>query len=1071
LNHRRIVRLVCLLFALIFNALVAKAQLTRGFVSGTVTDGSGPVLAGVEVTITNTATNISRTTTTNDLGFFRFAAVEPGEYSAKFNLTGFDTFRIDQITVNTAQEVTVNQTLTLSRVSSEISVTEVPGIDLAKTSATIERTFPGRLVEDFPLTTDKRDVTRLSLLAPNVSRAPASNQFSANGQRARNNNFMLDGIDNNDFTVTLDSARTLPEAVAEVQVQTLAYSAEFGHSSGAQFSVITKGGTNQFHGAGWEFYQGNWMQPVSLTSKRAGINTTPRFDVNEFGADVGGPIIENRTFFFGLAEWNRRREAPIAANAAPANIPTPAGYAALQRIPLAAGQAPASRQAVFAALSFLPQIYPQITNYENVSNVVINDVPVEVGTIRIPIANPLNYFYSAARIDHKLTNNDDLMYRYHIDHRDQPNVTSNLQFGTKWSASQSILRQNHAVSYTHIFSPRFLNEARLAYVRGNLQFPENDAVSPTVNIANFFFIGGLNVFPQGRLDHIWQYQDVASYFTGRHAIKFGMDLRRYWLFSRQGTDSKGTWVFGSLADFINNQATTLTQSINEASFVATEWDHAYFFQDDFKAAKNLTLNLGLRYQYSTAPLGLFGATDPVIQAAGVPGPAKPDKSNWAPRIGFAYTPASSRLFGNGETVVRGGFGIAYDVIYYNVLLNEANNYPRVLNSITARPATINLFPTLTPKTSVTQPFNPAAVAFVNSPVNTKHPATNFWSLSVQRQFGSNYLVEVGYTGNRSYHQIRQGQANPPVLTADQAATVIARQDPNIIAGIQARRVNPNWSSRTLLESSAKASYEAGYVKFDRRLTRNIMIGANYTFSGTWSDNDEPFGIAPLTDSSPQLPEDFFNYRKEWSRSVFDRPHRFAVTYFYELPWFSSGWAAGSLAKIFTGWQISGFVDAQSGQPFTIRTGVDSTGVGDPRPARPNYSANGIFKPNYDSAGVMKQDYSGGLRTFYIPVDGTGIVTAPLGPNGILANSMPGGGNLGRNTFRGPGFQNWNFSLLKSIAIRESMQFQIRSDFTNLWNHRNFPNPVAVMSSTSFGQNTAALLSDARLILFSAKLKF
>ena len=261
------------------------------------------------------------------------------------------------------------------------------------------------------------------------------------------------------------------------------------------------------------------------------------------------------------------------------------------------------------------------------------------------------------------------------------------------------------------------------------------------------------------------------------------------------------------------------------------------------------------------------------------------------------------------------------------------------------------------------------------------------------------------------------------------------------------------------------------MKFDHRMTQNLMIGANYTFSGSWSDNDEPFGIAVITDSSPQVPEDFFNYRKEWSRSVFDRPHRFAVTYLYNLPWFSSGWAGGRLAKVFSGWQVSGFTDAQSGMPFTIRTGVDSAGIGNPVPARPNYNPNGIFKPNYDAAGVMKQDYSGGLRTFYIPVDGTGIVTAPLGPNGILANSMPGGGNLGRNTFRGPRFQNWNFSLLKSFKIRESVQLQLRSDFTNLWNHRNFPNPVAVMSSTSFGQNTATPLTDSRLILFNAKLKF
>jgi len=187
--------------------------------------------------------------------------------------------------------------------------------------------------------------------------------------------------------------------------------------------------------------------------------------------------------------------------------------------------------------------------------------------------------------------------------------------------------------------------------------------------------------------------------------------------------------------------------------------------------------------------------------------------------------------------------------------------------------------------------------------------------------------------------------------------------------------------------------------------------------------------------------------------------------------FSSGWAGGALSKAFSGWQISGFTDAQSGMPFTIRTGVDSAGIGNAVPARPDYNPTGTFKPNYDAAGVMKQDYSGGLRTFYIPVDGTGIVTAPQGPNGILANSMPGGGNLGRNTFRGPGFQNWNFSLLKSIKIRESVQLQFRSDFSNLWNHRNFQNPVAVMSSTSFGQNTATPLTDSRLILFNAKLKF
>ena len=316
-----------------------------------------------------------------------------------------------------------------------------------------------------------------------------------------------------------------------------------------------------------------------------------------------------------------------------------------------------------------------------------------------------------------------------------------------------------------------------------------------------------------------------------------------------------------------------------------------------------------------------------MQAAGIPGPAKADKNNWAPRVGFAYSPGGSGFFGNGKTVVRGGFGIQYDVIFYNVLTNEATNYPRVLTVNLQQPNTINLFPTLAPKVATLPPFDPTG-SFINSPVDTKHPATNMWSLSVQHQFGNAYVLEAGYTGNRSYHQIRQSQANPAILTAAQAATVIASQNTGNIPGVQARRLNPNWGARTLVESTAKGAYEAGYIKFDRRMTRNLMIGANYTFSGTWSDNDELItGISDITNSSSAVPEDFFNYRKEWSRSAFDRPHRVAVTYLYNIPWVSSGWASGSLARIFSGWQISGFTEAQSGQPFTITTGVDSAGTG------------------------------------------------------------------------------------------------------------------------------------------------
>ena len=279
-----------------------EAQLTRGFISGTITDASNAVIAGVQVTITNTGTNISRESVTNELGFYRFVAVEPGNYSVEFKASGFENRRISSVAVSTTQEVVINQTLTVGAVTTEVSVVDTPGAELEKTSATIERTLSDRVVSELPMQVYNlgRDISRLALLAPTVNRASGSNEFAGNGQRARNNNFMIDGVDNNDLSVTLSAARTIPEAVQEVQIQTTSYSAEFGRNSGVQFSAITKSGTNAYHGEAWDYYRGNWMEPVSLTNKRTGVNATPRFVVNQFGGDAGGPIVKGRTFFFSL---------------------------------------------------------------------------------------------------------------------------------------------------------------------------------------------------------------------------------------------------------------------------------------------------------------------------------------------------------------------------------------------------------------------------------------------------------------------------------------------------------------------------------------------------------------------------------------------------------------------------------------------------------------------------------------------------------------------------------------------------------------------------------------------------
>jgi outer membrane receptor protein involved in Fe transport len=1051
-------------FVLSWAAYPLHAQLTRGFTSGIVTDGTDGVLAGVEVTLTNSATNISRGMLTDDAGFYRFVAIEPGDYSLVFQLPGFETRKVDNIAVKTAQEVVVNQVLAVAPADVFVNVIGTPGGELLKTTPTVERTFTDRVVAELPMQIHNgvRDISRLALLAPNVSRASSFTEFSANGQRSRNNNFILDGVDNNDQSVALNALRIIPEAVEEVQVQTASYSAEFGRSSGAQLSAITKSGTNGYHGGVWDYYRGNWMEPVSLPNKRAGLRETPRFVLNQFGGDMGGPILKDRTFFFGLIEWNRRREAPSAGNATPTTIPTPPGYAALLNMPLGGNVTPAGRQAALSALSFLPSVHAEVANYDNVQTAIVNGVPVELGTARVPLAKPWNFFYSAGRIDHRLTGRDDLTYRYHVDRSYQPNSTNNTQFGTRFASLQIINRQNHSVGYTRIFESHFLNEARLAYTRGGLNFPENDPDTATVSISGLFSIGGLSSFPQARREHLYQLQDVATYIAGRHSLKFGMDLRQNRLAINIGTHTRGTWMFTSLEDFLNNNASRLEQSINEATFDARQWNHAYFFQDDVKATKDFSVNAGVRYEYSTAPHGYFGATDAAVRAIGVPGAARADKNNWAPRLGFVYSPSSPRglfesLFGQGKTSIRGGFGIAYDVLFYNILASAATNYPRGLMSTTNGPGPqlANLFPALAPKVQL---LNPATATFTNTPEDIENPTTNFWNLSIQRELGTTHVLEAGYTGNRSYHQIRQRDVNPGMLTAEQAATVIATGNGN---NVSVRRLNPAWGPRNRIETAAKGEYHAGYLKFDRRMSRGLLLGASYTWSATFSDNDEAMAGNDILASSPPVPQDSFNYRAEWSRSAFDRPHRFVVHYVYEIPWFRSP-GAGILAKVLGGWQVSGVTEFQSGQPFTIRTGMDTAGTFGAASARPNYNPAGI---------LIKDPVTNDLRTFTIPPDNTGLVVVPRASNGsILQNSMPGGGNLGRNTFRGPSFQNWNISVMKKVTITEDVNVQFRSDLVNVWNHNNFQNPVSVMVR-NLGQNLAPLLTDTRQILLSARVRF
>src|SRR5262245_60715699 len=1042
--------LLAVMLTMFLLPLLAHAQLTRGAISGTIHDTTGAVIAEATITVTNVNTNQVRTGTTNGEGFYRFAAIEPGSYKIVIQKAGFAGAEARDIIVRTSQEVTFDAELNVAATTESVLVdisAQAEAIALNKTNPTIGLTATSRQATELPLSPG-RNLNNLALLSPNVFTAPGSTGMSANGQRARNNNFAIDGSDNNDISVTIATSPIVPEAVAEFQVQTNPYNVEFGRNSGAQINVITKSGTNKIHGDAFEYYGGSALNALDNREKASGLDRPARFNRNQFGFDLGGPIIKDRTFIFGLMQGDRLRQGSTPGPVI--TVPTAAGFAALSSVPLRSGQSQASRQAVLNSLGFLNNaVYQRNLVFQKVNSATkVNGVPIETGQVSVPISQPNNTWNFIIRGDHRLREGDNLTLRYSYNKPFTLNNASNTQFGSLFAGNTSTLDQNSAISETHIFTPSLLNEFRVSYIRRNLQFPENDPTTPSAGIGGFgngnlFIIGGLNNFPQGRIQNSYQFSDILTWQKGRHAMKFGADIRRIQLFNIAAFDSKGTFTFNNLQDYLNNSAVSFVQALQTANFDARQTQQFYFAQDDFRLTPNLTLNLGIRYELSGVPFGFFGATDQQSLGALVPGPVKKDTNNFAPAFGFAYSPRGEngffgKLFGNGKTSFRGGYRISYDLLFYNILIVNGSNFPFVI--VGRQDNAIDVFPNLIPTQAVA--FNPGAT-FVNTPQNADTPYAEIYSFSIQREMYRDFVVEVGYTGSRGINGINQLQANPGILTADQAARVQQTRSGTSIPNLQDRRLFPQFGPRVLIATEAQSSYNAGFLSVNKRMSNGLQLGLAYTYSKNISNNDESLGVAAITGGSPQVPQDFSNYRAERAVSVFDRTHRFVVNYIYEIPWFKSSWAqAPGIKQIFSGWQFSGVTAFQSGQQISILTGVDSTGNG-----------GGGDRATCKPTGAFAVDpLTGNLRTFTTSKV-NGMFLVPLGANGLPLQNSLGNGNLGKNTLRAPGFWNNDLSLQKRIRILEGQQLFLRADLFNAFNQDNYGIPVNNLNSTSFGQNT------------------
>jgi len=429
----------------------------------------------------------------------------------------------------------------------------------------------------------------------------------------------------------------------------------------------------------------------------------------------GGPVVydgRDRTFFFFLYQGDRTRSG--GALGGTVRIPTPTGLAALNSVPLRAAnattgvpaQSAASRQAVLQQLGFLQSIYAQNPNFRNLQNTVVSGVPIQTGQVNIGRTQPNNIYNYTFRFDHKISDNDNFTARYIRNTGILTDAVSNTQFGSLFAGDQSTKDDNLALSETHVFSPSLINEFRFSYIRRDLSFPENDPTTPTTTISGFFTIGGLSNFPQGRLTNYYQFSDTVTNTFGNHTLKFGADIRRNLFTNNAGFDTKGTFGFNNLTDFLNNVANTFTQALNPANFDSAQTQQFYFAQDDWRVTPSLTLNFGLRYETADIPFGFFGTNDAQQNAALVPRPVKRDKNNFAPVFGFAYSPRfdgdglTGKLFGNGLTVIRGGFRTAYDVLFYNILTVNAGNFP--ITTVLTQNSVVDVFPNLAPP-SVTIP--------------------------------------------------------------------------------------------------------------------------------------------------------------------------------------------------------------------------------------------------------------------------------------------------------------------------------------------------------------------------------
>ncbi len=1052
------------------------AQTSKGSIGGTVTDASDAVILGATVTAKNNDTGEIRSTTTGASGQYRIDAVELGSYAVTFTETGFAPLTVDRITVQGSVVTSVNAKLKVSGSGQTIQV-ESTNAAVQTETGEISQTIGVAEVQDIPY--DSLDPYVLATTLPGVSTVTSGlynftndtngTAFSSNGERARGNNFLIEGQDNND--ANLHGQGLQPEnfqAIQEVTVLLNSTSAEYGHGGGAISNLIYKSGTNSLHGSAWDRLSNSSLDANDHANVLAGI-PKPKYRENIFGFTLGGPLKKDKLFFFTSYQWDNYRSS---ADGGDLMLPTAAGYSVLQQY-AASNPRIAAMLAAYGNLRGNPNRSPAFIPLGLDSN------GMDRGSVAMGLVNrigvPLDYDSPEfdAKGDYLITPNDTLNLRYIRTSFNTPydffNFPNNLP---GFDSEQSGVWQNAGVTYTRIFTPALLNEARVSYGRMGLSFlprPDNvpAASMETISIAEMQGWGANIEIPQGRLHNTFQVQDTVSWTKGKHFLKIGVDLadirvRDAIPYNFHGAISYaaggGYHALGNYLDDYSGGTASVSQTFGSPVVHASLPSQNYFFQDSWKARPNLSVNFGLRYEYNGSPANQLryptinynnlACYNCVVKERG-------DKQDWGPRFSFAYVPGFwKELLGDGKTVVRGGFGIFYDGFFTNILDNSQATSPNsVASAITNRAGPTRGVANWSSRLSqLSTTPNPGATE-ESMAAHLLSPEILQWNFNIQRELPGKFTLQIAYVGTRGEHLFANTFANPFLPAGS--------------------RLIPTRGDIEIRDNSGDSIYHALQVQADRNFSHGFLLRASYTFSKMIDDSSEIFtpgtsqnGALSTWSSYPvvQYPTPRGTYDR--SVSAFDHRHRLSVAYVYEIPKLrAEDSLSRGLGYVVNGWQIAGVTSFQSGTPYNVETGFDSNsdGVTNDRPSLSNPHAplaSYAFTGDWD--GLSPNILCDGPTLWFSPTNQC-IVVSPSQVHWVVPSS--GQGNVGRNSLVGPWYTSWAFSLTRTIPVHESQALQIRADLFNPFNQAHqdgdgyWPNMQLVTGVVPASSGAASTFAD------------